>query len=346
MLDMALNHMTRLMCSRDREELEALKSKLFRAGIRSEICSNPVANALGIVRLEINIYDSDFVEASRIHQEFLTARSSDDVPTEVERGTGNGRVGREEIEVLVEPETAPSSSALAQLAAPICSEQPKSTERNRSGGELAQAAVLLEKELEEVLARDDKLVKTCAALQEQIKALAESLAQVKAELAREISERSVAQQKLAEAGETRELLEKELDGAKLRLKNAEQSLSAAQGRLESQTRDLKVQQAKVGDLSKEIAARDSQLSTLAESLAQARASLEKEKGLRQVAEQEMTEHAAVRKSLEQQVDHFAELQAQIQQQNQQEREQIQASLETLNRLRSRLSQKRATVQER
>lgn len=281
--------MTRLMCSTERKEVEELKSKLFRAGIRSEILSNPIAHALGIVRLEIHIPEADFVDASRIHQEFLAARNNDWASNGAPRSSGNGRAGDEEVEVLVEPERL--SPANLQLGPSNRGAEARAGRPGDASGDLTQAAVLLEKEIEEVLARDHQLAQQSAALQGQVKTL-------------------------------------------------EESLAAAQGRLESQTRELKLQQAKVGELSKEIASRDGQLGTLAESLAQTRAALESERGLRQVTEQKLSEQVASRKSLEQQVDRFAELQAKLEGQYQQERGQIQAYLNTVNKLRGRLSQKR------
>ncbi len=138
-------------------------------------------------------------------------------------------------------------------------------------------------------------------------------------------------------------MEKELASVNLRLKTAEQSLDAAQGKLESQTRELNLQQTKLGELNKEIASRESQLGALDGSLAQTRAALENEKRLRQAAEQKATEHAAAGKSLEQQVDRLSKLHAQLQEQTQHERELIQAYLDTVNKLRSRLSEKRTAT---
>lgn len=228
------------MCSTDRKEVEALKSELFRAGIRAEICINPLADALGITRLEIHINSFDRLEASRIHQEFLTVRKGD--------GTSNGsqtsRVGRgskEEVQLLAEPVT---SSARTQPEAGTCPDQPRAGQQGSSGGDLAQAAELLEKEVEEVLARDHALAKECAALRDRVKALDASLAQVQAELTRESSNRSAAERKLAEASDQLSTLVESLAQARAGLENekgqrqvAEQKLSehaAARKSLEAQ----------------------------------------------------------------------------------------------------------------
>ena len=66
---------TRLMCSRDRQELEALKSKLSKAGIPSKIRYNPVAAEQGIVPLEIVVDEQDLFRASKVHQGLETAVS-------------------------------------------------------------------------------------------------------------------------------------------------------------------------------------------------------------------------------------------------------------------------------
>lgn len=326
------------MCSSDRKELEALKSKLFRTGIRSEICSNPIADALGITRLEINVYDSDFIEASRIHQDFLAERNGEGVPNRAERSSAGGRASGEEVEVVVEPEPLPSDEV--QFTTPSRPERGQGVQQEGSSGDLAQAAVLLEKEIEAVLTRDHELARECAALRDQANALRESLTEAQAKLARESSDRVAVEQQLAEAASARGSMEKELASTNVRLKTAEQSLATAQGKLESQTRELNLQQTKLGELNKEVASRESRLGALDDSLAQARAALENEKRLRQAADQKAGEHAAARKSLEQQVDHFTKSHAQLQEQNQRERVQIQAYLDTVNKLRGRLSEKR------
>jgi len=91
------------MCSSELKEVEAFKSELFRAGIRSEISSNPVASALGIARLEIHIYDNDLIEASRIQQEFLATRTRGGASEGWQKSSANGRARREVVELQVEP---------------------------------------------------------------------------------------------------------------------------------------------------------------------------------------------------------------------------------------------------
>ncbi len=327
------------MCSKDRNEVEALKSQLFRAGIRSEVRSNPVADALGITRLEIHIYERDFLEASRVHQEFEAMKDKQNVPNGRSGRRTNDAVETVEPEVLVEAEEVPALPAApersnGQARTPL----PETAE---PASDLAEAATLLEEEIEGLLARESQMAERCASLEEKLHGMEESVERGQAELERERSGRSAAEEKLAEACAGQASLEQQLRAVEPRLKAAEQARVTAESRLEAQTRELKNHQAKLGELKKEIASRDSQLGTLAESLAQARATVEKEKDLRQAAEQRLNEQTAARKSLEQQLAQYAELQEHLQSQHQNEQQQIRAYLGTVNKLRSRLKEKQA-----
>ena len=73
-----LMNVTRLMCSRDRQELETLKSKLSKAAIPSEIRYNPVAAERGITPFEIVVDERDLFRASKVHQGLETAARADD----------------------------------------------------------------------------------------------------------------------------------------------------------------------------------------------------------------------------------------------------------------------------
>src|SRR5512133_234482 len=60
--------MARLMCSKDRAEVELVKKHLFKAGIPSEIRSNPLAAALRVTRLELWVQDErDYFRASQLY---------------------------------------------------------------------------------------------------------------------------------------------------------------------------------------------------------------------------------------------------------------------------------------
>jgi len=323
------------MCSKDRQEVEALESKLYRAGIRSEIRSNPLADALGITRLEIYVHERDLHGASKVCQGLAAAGGVEDAPGDF-RGTRgfNGFVEPEQSELVIEAKVIPSPA----------------TEPSRDGGpgrrpendgadpdsDLAQATALLEKEVEALLVREGKLVNRCSSLEDRLKALDESLAHTQADLTREVSSRTAAEKKLAEVGEVRAALETELHALELRLKTSEQALAASQGRLDSQARELSVHQARIADFQKEVASRDAQLEKMTESLAQARAGMEQEKNLRQAAEQKAGELAAARKTLERQLAQQAQQREQLMKERREEHVQMQAYVGTVNDLRTRV----------
>src|ERR1019366_4216765 len=166
--------MTRLMCSNDRQEVETLKSKLFRAGIRSEIRGNPVANVLGITRLEVFIDERDLLRASKVRHDLETVVSSGDAAVGSGGGRGNnGEVKDEQPELVTDAEVLPSPS--------IETSREESPGRGpeaggaRPDGDFAQATALLEKEVEKLLVRENKLVTRCSSLEEKLKARDEAL---------------------------------------------------------------------------------------------------------------------------------------------------------------------------
>src|SRR5206468_2834128 len=58
----------RLMCSQNRNEVEAVKKELLKAGIPSETRPHPVAEALGVNGLELWIQNErDFFDASKLY---------------------------------------------------------------------------------------------------------------------------------------------------------------------------------------------------------------------------------------------------------------------------------------
>jgi hypothetical protein len=68
-----LGYMVTLMCSTNRQEVETLKTTLFRAGIGSEIRTNPLAFAMGINRLEVVVHERDLLRASKVRQQLEPA---------------------------------------------------------------------------------------------------------------------------------------------------------------------------------------------------------------------------------------------------------------------------------
>ena len=332
--------MTRLMCSNVRQEVETLKSKLFRAGIRSEIRGNPLAHAMGITRLELFVHERDLLRASEVRQRPETVINLDEPAGSPGGGRRiNGPAEGEESELVIEAEVRPSSATQRPR-----DERPgrgPRTDGAEPEDEFAQATALLEKEVEELLAREGKLADRCCSLDEKVKALDESLAQARADLTREASKGSTSEQKLAEAGAARASLEKELQALDVRFKASEQALAASQARLELQRQESNLQLARIADLTKEVSSRDAQLERMAGSLADARAGMEREKDLRLAAEQESRNRAAALKSLECQLGQEAQQREQLLSERREEHEQLQACVGKVNDLRSRLKAKPA-----
>jgi hypothetical protein len=322
---------TRLMCSRNRQETETLQSKLSKAGIVSEIRFNPVEAKRGITRLEIVVDERDLFRASKVCQGLETAASADDAAGSPGGGrTINGFAKREESELVTEAEVLPSPSTESPRE-----ENPgpgPETGRAEPEGEFAQATALLEKQVEELLAAESKLIGRCSSLEEKVKTLDASLAQARADLAGEASNRFSAEKKLTEVGAARALLEKEMQALEVRFKSSERTLAAAQARLESQTREFSDQQARTANLEKQVSTRDAQLEGIAMSLTQARAGMEQEKDLRLAAEQKSGDLAAALKALECQLAQQARQREQLLNERRAEQEQMQVCVGKMNAL--------------
>jgi DNA repair exonuclease SbcCD ATPase subunit len=332
--------MTRLMCSSDRQEVETLKSKLFRAGIPSEIRGNPLANVLGITRLEVFVDERDLHRASKVRHDLETVVSTDDAPGDLGGGRGiNGFDKDEEPELVTEAEVLASpSTEPPREESPVCAPETGGTEPK---GEFAQVTALLEKEVEELLVRESRLVKRCSSLEEKLKLRDESLAQARADLVREASNHTSAEKKLAEVCEARAALEKERQALEVRFKASEQALASSQARSESQTREFSAQQVRIANLEKVVSSRDAQLEGIAESLAQARAGMDELRNLRLAAEKKSADLAAAAKTLECQLAQEAQQRERLLSERRDEHEQMQACVGKVNDLRSRVRAKLA-----
>jgi predicted nucleic acid-binding Zn-ribbon protein len=332
--------MTRLMSSNDRQEVETLKRKLFKAGIRSEIRGNPLANVLGITRHEVFIDERDMLRASKVRHDLETVVSTDHAAGSPGGGRGiNSVVDGEESELVTDAEVLPAHST--ESAREVGPGRGPETGGTESKGEFAQATALLEKEVEELLVRESSLVNRCSSLEERLKVLDESLAESRADLAREVSNRSSAEKKLTGVCEAHDSLEKEMQTLNVRFKASEQALGTSQAQLESQTGELSVQQVRIANLEKEVSSRDTQLERIAESLAQARAGMDELKNLRLAAEQKSAALAAARKSLESQLAEQAKQQEQLLRERRDEHEQMRACVGKVNDIRSRVRAKLA-----
>jgi hypothetical protein len=221
------------MCSKDRQDLMGLESELSRAGIRHEIRGNPLTAALGLTRFEIHVAQADLPVAAKIWRELAAEGDAQNSPRDLQDTPG--------INVLIEPAQSDLVVDACLIPAPA-TESPQDndpdrqpgTGRNEPKSDLAQATASLRDEVEALLARELELVNRCSSLEEKVKALDEALEHSRAEFAREVSNRSDVEKKLAEVGEGRASLEKEMHALELRLKTSEQALATAESRLDSQ----------------------------------------------------------------------------------------------------------------
>ncbi len=227
--------MIRLMCSKNRQELETLGSKLHGDGIRYEIRGNPLATALGIARFEIYVQEGDLSAASQVCQGLAAEGGEEDAMGDLLGSRRfNGFVQPAQSDAVIEAQVIPDPTT--GPAPNNGSERQPETGSNESKTDLARATALLEEEVEALLARETELVNRCSSLEEKVKGLDEALAHTRADLAREVSNRSGAEMKLAGVGEARASLEKEKHALELRLKASGQALATAQGQLESEAR--------------------------------------------------------------------------------------------------------------
>lgn len=225
--------MIRLMCSKDRQGLQELESKLFKAGVRFEIRGNPLTTALGIARFEIHVDDADLAVASNIWRGCAATDGRADAPGDFTGTRGfNGFVTPTPSGLVIEPNLIPSPAV--ELLQDDGLDRRADAGRPEPKGDITQATAFLEEDVEALLEREMELANHCSSLEEKVKNLDAALEHSRAELAREVANRSVAEQKLAEAGEAHAALKKDMLSLELRLKATEQALAAANGQLESQ----------------------------------------------------------------------------------------------------------------
>jgi len=221
--------MTRFICSQKRSEIEAVKKELFRAGIRSEIRNNPLAEALRVTRLELWLEDErDLFNASKLYaalQESAPAKPPEVIPAAPESPTTSF------IEADV-PDTTEQPHQDANGAPDPGGEPP--------ADELSQASVLLEKEIEQALERESRLSDTCASLRNQLKELTEKLAQNQTELNRETEERAATERKhTSEISKLQEALEREKQQRRRAEETLEDQTRKAREQLQSRDKALK-----------------------------------------------------------------------------------------------------------
>ncbi len=313
------------MCSERREEVGAVKSELFKAGIRSEVRENPVTAALGITRLELWVDNgSDYYAAHRLYTR-MQARSGNGQPVvEGEDSDGNP------VEVeLLPPRSKGSANGRGM-------KEDGKTKGQSAGSELEEASLQLEKEIDELLKREDTLTATCAELRTQVESLSRSLSKSQSaaeEKAAEFTTKIKAlDQELAERKRTEEQLKGQVNDLQQRLKSGEASHLERQKRLESTLQQLQTQQAMVVELRKEIVTREQQWESNNRLVSKAQAELQVEKESRIAAEEKLAELTRAQEHLERQLEDQKKAQSQLR-----------SSVGNLNSLRDRLQAKRNSI---
>lgn len=206
--------------------MEAVKKELFLAGIRSEIRSNPLAEALRVTRLELWLEDErDLFNASKLYAT-LQGRASGKAAERAPAPQSNPAEEYIEVEVSDEPN---------QPQRPM-SEGHADSRSEPNADEVSQASALLEKEIEKMLQRESELTTACAALQSQVNELTQKLAQSQADITREAESRAAVEKKLsAEVSKLQGAIERE----KKERVRAEETLEREKGQIQQklQSRD-------------------------------------------------------------------------------------------------------------
>ncbi len=303
------------------------------AGIRSEIRSNPLAQALRVTRLELWLEDErDLFNASKLYAG-IQAR-------------GDGKSGsppasrkHEPSEVYVEVDDPPPArnreSQLNRRNGPGA-ESKQASEQDTDA--LMNASALLEKEIEAVLQRESELAGTCASLHTQLNSVTQELAQARADLTRESEARETAEKKQStELAALRDAVERERtartaaeEQLERERRSRDDAVKTVQTKLDKTLQQLQTQQTAVVELRKEIVSRELQSEEQAKMLSKARAEALAEREARLAADEKAERAIAARTDAEQRLE-------------QDKKRQADAFAESLNSLRARLQAKRSTV---
>ena len=286
--------MTRLMCSKDREQVELVKRELSRVGIQTEIRSNPLAAALRVARLELWVPDErDFPMASQLYAQM-----------EERFGEGAGRARMEivsDVEVIVEEPPPRRPTRMTGTAPRILTPEPiPAAPQNNSepADELQQAGALLEQEIEALLVRETELEKKVETLQGKVKSLNDSLTHSQAQVAREVAARETVEKKSAQLAETQTGLQREVRELQNQLRTKEQTLTGAKADLQASQQESRAKQAKIAEVTNE--------------LAQAKNQIVAERQGRTAAEERSAKLTSELKALEQKLEEQSRLQHQLQ----------------------------------
>ena len=286
--------MTRLMCSKERNQVEFVKKELSRAGIRTEIRSNPLAAALRVSRLELWVQDErDFMMASKLYAE-LEARFG-------ERPGSTWSDHDSSVQVIVEEPQPKRPTRVPDNALRLRGPEPEPVAPGNNGGspdELEQASVLLEQEIEALLARETGLEQKCESLQSKVKALTESAAQSQAQAGREVAAREAVEKKAALMAEAQMALQRELQETRSLLHARDQTLASAKTELQAKQQEARAHQAKVAEVTNELAKAQNQIVA--------------ERQSRTAAEDRAAKLDALNKTIEQNLEEQGRLQQQLQ----------------------------------
>jgi len=316
--------MTRLMCSTQHAEVGAVKRELFKAGIRSEIRSNPVSGALNVNRLELWVEnDNEFFEAQRHYANMQAQAGNGDDPDATEVPT--------EIPTNSENFEPASTWALSQGAPDLVEEN----QGHRPGGELDPASLLLEKEIEEVPEPTYVLSEPVAALRNEVESLGQSLFNSLTAAEKAATEFTALQislgSELAERTRSQDLLRGEVSELQSQLKAIEASLLAKQKQLETTQQQLQTQHGMVVELRREIVSHEQEWDENRRMVAKVQAELAVERQSRIAAEEKFAKSALDLERLGTQLAEQKDLQ-----------EQSPISIGSLNSLRGRLQAKKSS----
>ncbi len=250
--------MTRFICSQDPAEVESVKTELFLAGIRSEIRSNPLADALRLTRLELWLHDErDLFSASKIYAGIRDRAVGEPAHPAVAKDQNS--IGYTDVEDRPEPKAAQVHRRDPKMPDPAAPSE-------LSADELAQTTALLEREIDELLQREGELRDRSANLERQVRELNQGLVQAQADLAGEKENRAVVEkqhaaeiarlqsglqsEQLARA-QVQEQLERERREWQCQLETRDQSMARLHETLEAATEQGKKYEARAGELRKE-----------------------------------------------------------------------------------------------
>ena len=266
----------RLMASGNETEVEEVRKELLKAGISTEKRRHPVAEAFGVNGVELWVQnEQDFCTASQLYARLQQppANGSAVGAASAKPETAGGSVTR--------PKTEPSSSAAKQAgkvdARPVI--QPRCAE-------LKQASSLLQKGIEEMLARESELTSECASLHNKVQELTRALAQANADAAQEIKNHEAAERNQADQlTSVLATLERERREWQQTLKSSEDSCKHAKEQANALTRLLQTQQAVTTALKKELAALELQRDQQERDLCETRKEMVAERQARLAAEE-------------------------------------------------------------